>query len=244
MEHAFNLNQAIRDWRAGLSTFPAVQPEGLDELESHLKDSISALMEKSLSEEEAFLVAVHRCGSHKQLRIEFSKAGLTETLLQIWFFRTAWILLGLLFSITVFSIWRGDANVWHIYPIFGLEIPKYMLVGLGIAGLNALQLRSLAKLEIQHSIFSFLHWFLLALFSATLIIAFNPVFDILCGAFLHFGGRGRYLIPPGFSGGPGLLIWGFFVPQAFMALVLLALSGAARCFKPIIRHQVQSDVVR
>src|SRR2546423_2412670 len=96
MEHtsAFELNRAIHDWRRGLAKSPALQRDSLDELEAHLKDSIATLTEKELSEEEAFMIAVRRCGTEQQLQTEFSKSGLIQSLIDIWFFRTAWLVLG------------------------------------------------------------------------------------------------------------------------------------------------------
>src|SRR6266446_6515940 len=125
---AFDLNRAIREWRTGLSTSPALQRDSLDELESHLRDSIATLAEKGLSEEEALLIAVRRCGTQKQLQTEYSKSGLIESLIQIWFFRTAWILLGFLTLINGYSLWHGGAKAWDDYPILGLGIPNVMLV--------------------------------------------------------------------------------------------------------------------
>jgi hypothetical protein len=53
----FDLNRAIQQWRAGLADSPAFRAENLDELESHLHDSIRALEAHGLSVEEAFLIA-------------------------------------------------------------------------------------------------------------------------------------------------------------------------------------------
>ena len=40
---AFDLNQAIQRWRENLANSPAFRSENLNELESHLRDSISTL---------------------------------------------------------------------------------------------------------------------------------------------------------------------------------------------------------
>lgn len=59
---AFDLNLAIQRWQNALAQSPALQSEHRDELESHLRDSVSELHAHGLSEEESFLVAVRRMG--------------------------------------------------------------------------------------------------------------------------------------------------------------------------------------
>ena len=102
---AFDLNRAIHDWRTGLSTSPALLRDSLDELELHLRESIDRLMQKELTQEEAFLIAVRRCGTPQQLQTEFSKYGVKESLVVVWFFRTAWIVVGSLTLINGYCIW-------------------------------------------------------------------------------------------------------------------------------------------
>ena len=56
----FDLNNALRNWREGLSRSPQFRHEDLAELEAHLRDSIAALESKGLSAEEAMLQASRR----------------------------------------------------------------------------------------------------------------------------------------------------------------------------------------
>ncbi len=235
MEHSpsFDLNRAIHDWRRGLSKCLAVQRDSLDELESHLRDSIATLMGKELSEEEAFLIAVRRCGAQKQLKIEFSKSSLIESLIQTWFFRTAWILLAFLTFLNGFSLWRGGAESWDVYPIFGLGIPNLMLAVLAVTGLTILQLRYLAKARIHNSVISVLYWFVILAFSGSLILASNVTFDILCGAFLSPNVTSPYSIAQAFSSNMGLSLLGFSVMQILIVLLLLAVSGTSACLRKI-----------
>src|SRR5206468_12097440 len=51
----FDLNAALRQWRESLGQSPHVRPENLDELESHLRDSVASLQTKGLAADEAFL---------------------------------------------------------------------------------------------------------------------------------------------------------------------------------------------
>jgi len=248
---AFDLNREIRDWRTGLSTSPALQRDGLDELESHLRDSIATLMEKGLSDEEALLIAVRRCGTQKQLQTEFSKSGLIESLIEIWFFRTAWILLGFLALLNGYSLWLGGAKAWDVYPILGLRIPNFMLVVLAVTALNTLQLRHLAKARIQNSKVSVvrvasgmmvtvvidsasaLYWLVILAFCGSLFLASHATVDILCGAFLSPTGLNRYRITQAFSGDTGFSIEAFFVAQILILVLLLAVSGISACLRKI-----------
>lgn len=69
----FDLNQQMGEWRTQLQTSPALQPADLDELESHLRDTIEMLHDEGLDFEEAFWVACHRIGNVQSLQGEFSK---------------------------------------------------------------------------------------------------------------------------------------------------------------------------
>lgn len=86
----FDLNQAIEQWRGSLRQSPAFRQENLDELESHLRDSIAILKDRSLSDEEAFLIATRRAGSGAALGTEFGKINSNS----IWMNRILWMLIG------------------------------------------------------------------------------------------------------------------------------------------------------
>jgi hypothetical protein len=88
---AFDLNLAIRSWRENLANSPAFQSENLNELESHLRDSIERLCTPQLSAEEAFLIATRRIGKSQQLESEFGKLNRNS----IWFDRILWILMAI-----------------------------------------------------------------------------------------------------------------------------------------------------
>lgn len=90
---AFDLNQTIENWRKNLGQSPALQRENLDELETHLRDSIARLQTCGLSESESFQIATQRLGATEQLNTEFSKANPVT----IWRHRAVWMLTGMLF---------------------------------------------------------------------------------------------------------------------------------------------------
>ena len=87
---AFDLNTAIQRWRDHLRQSPHFRPENLDELETHLRDSVAAFQGKALSEEEAFLVATRRIGGVPALEPEFAKVNGKE----VWMNRLLWMLVG------------------------------------------------------------------------------------------------------------------------------------------------------
>lgn len=86
----FDLTRALADWRRQLSQSPAYRSENLEELESHLRDSVAGLGGQGLSEEEAFIIATHRIGTMRGLESEFAKVNGKE----VWLNRLLWMLVG------------------------------------------------------------------------------------------------------------------------------------------------------
>ncbi len=111
----FDLNDAIRRWRQGLENSPALQSRDLEELESHLHDSVEMLVARGLTERDAFVVAVHRLGGTRELEAEFSKLKP----LQVWSERAVWICCGLLGANMLWAIAVSPSNIvmnlglWH-----------------------------------------------------------------------------------------------------------------------------------
>ena len=56
----FDVDNAVRGWRERLSGSPSFRPDDLEELESHLRDSVAGLETTGLSPREAFWVASSR----------------------------------------------------------------------------------------------------------------------------------------------------------------------------------------
>ena len=88
---AFDLNRQILAWRENLGQSPAFQPENLDELEAHLRDSIATLQNRGLSAGEAFMIATQRVGADGALATEFGKVNGQA----VWLQRILWMLVGL-----------------------------------------------------------------------------------------------------------------------------------------------------
>lgn len=88
---SFDLNRTILRWRESLAQSPAFRRENLDELETHLRDSVAALETRGLSTEESFLVAAKRIGGVKTLAAEFHKVNPQS----VWLDRILWMLIGI-----------------------------------------------------------------------------------------------------------------------------------------------------
>ena len=88
---AFDLNNAIRCWRDGLSQSPQFREEDLTELEGHLRDAVGELQARGLTDDEAFLVAARRLGNPAALEPEFAKVNRS----QVWLYRLLWMLVGI-----------------------------------------------------------------------------------------------------------------------------------------------------
>lgn len=91
-ETVFDLNERLHQWRSALKNRPAVREEDVEELESHLGDTMEALSKSGLSPEEAFLVGAHRVGHPAALDDQFGRV----TPGAVWKERSQWMVLGIL----------------------------------------------------------------------------------------------------------------------------------------------------
>ena len=71
--HDETLEAQISQWRTYLRRRPAIRTADVEELEGHLRDQVTALIESGLAAEEAFLVAVKRMGSLDAVSREFAR---------------------------------------------------------------------------------------------------------------------------------------------------------------------------
>ena len=69
----FNLEQAIAEWRRQMRAAGIKGPAVLDELESHLRETVEQQMRGGATAEQAFTEAVRRVGSAEELKLEFGK---------------------------------------------------------------------------------------------------------------------------------------------------------------------------
>ena len=138
---AFDLNTAIQRWRDQLSQSPHFRPENLEELETHLRDSVAAFQRTALSEEESFLVATRRIGGAPALEPEFAKVNGKE----VWMNRLLWMLTGILLWGVVGSFSRAVADVGVVAGLLGFGYaPSYSRAALPGILFAVVQLASLA----------------------------------------------------------------------------------------------------
>ncbi len=110
---SFDLNRAIQQWRENLAQSPAFRSENLNELESHLRDSIATWQTRGLCAEEAFMIAANRIGKGGALELEFGKVNGTA----VWIDRLFWMLIG-------YQVWS------FVSGAIGLVTGNALLLGL------------------------------------------------------------------------------------------------------------------
>jgi hypothetical protein len=139
-EISFDLNLAIQHWRENLAQSPAFRSENLNELESHLRDSVAALQATGLSAEEAFSIANRRIGGDQELGTEFGKVNSRA----VWLDRIFWILVGVQVWSAVSILSRTLAFMslalgWKItnydYQVNGLALPVAFYTLMQLAGM-------------------------------------------------------------------------------------------------------------
>lgn len=69
----FDLNRGLQSWREQLAVQSGLTPETRQELESHLRETMTDLRRQGLNTEEAFWLARRRLGPPEQLGQEFAK---------------------------------------------------------------------------------------------------------------------------------------------------------------------------
>jgi hypothetical protein len=110
----FDLNSAIQSWRETLAGSAAFRGENLNELESHLRDSVAGLQSRGLSMSEAFQIATRRVGTVAGLEAEFGKMNERA----VWLDRVFWMLIG-------YQVWSCISGMVHAITnnacIFGLN---------------------------------------------------------------------------------------------------------------------------
>jgi hypothetical protein len=119
---AFDLNRAIKDWRAHVANSPAFRNENVDELESHLRDAVSRWRAAGLSEEEAWTAAQRNLGEYEELEHEFAKINPP---VRVWRAATS-MMVGIIVATLFFQADRPFSN--HVWWTFSQE---WIMSGLG-----------------------------------------------------------------------------------------------------------------
>jgi len=131
----FDLNDALRRWRRSLAGRAGLQGENLEELESHLRESVATLEHSGLSSEEAFFVALRRLGSAEALGREFALVHSRS----VWLDRLLWGLVGYT-TVTGLIQFFGSVSFILLLPqamrgngtILAIWILSFLLVGWGV----------------------------------------------------------------------------------------------------------------
>ena len=126
----FDLNHAIQQWRADLAQSAAFRGENLDELETHLRDSVAAWQARDLSAEEAFYIAAKRVGSGAVLVKEFGKVNVTN----IWVERCLWALIAMQTWTVIQTVFVAIGTFFQlnsrslVNPSFGWAAISYIML--------------------------------------------------------------------------------------------------------------------
>ncbi len=119
MEHQtrFDLEEALRAWKADCAGRPGISFDNARELESDLRDRVADFLKQGLNEKEAFSQAVHQVGSPGELAREFAR----ENPLAVWRERLFWIVAAS-FAVSVWSLLTGGTISWFVNTL-GILFP-------------------------------------------------------------------------------------------------------------------------
>lgn len=113
----FNLTRSLAHWRDELSATDTLGAQDIAELETHMSASISDLMSKGLTEEEAFIVSQKRLGAITTLASEYGKTNGNIA----WQKRLFWMIAG----VVLLGIVSSLSNLASKASIFaGLQFSK------------------------------------------------------------------------------------------------------------------------
>ena len=69
----FDVDKSILEWKHSFQQGSSIDQESIEELESHLRESVAELNRIGLNDEESFFVAINRLGQASSLKAEFTK---------------------------------------------------------------------------------------------------------------------------------------------------------------------------
>ena len=121
----FELNQEIEKWQAHLQQTKSLRDEDVQEIKSHLVDSVIDLTENGLSQEEAFFVAKHRMGDLNVLNTEYAKVNTGH----IWRRRFMWLITGYFLFGSLPIIMQIVSQFIHNFNVEQLLHPTTILWG-------------------------------------------------------------------------------------------------------------------
>lgn len=135
----FDLNRSIVEWRRQFREAANLRQEVLDEMESHLRDSVATLNRQGLDPEESFLIAVRRLGSQDTLALEYAKVYPNDIRLA----QAKWMLAGVLGFVLATDLSRLASSAtaligsqWNVGGLYlgwlGLIASTGLMVSIGV----------------------------------------------------------------------------------------------------------------
>jgi hypothetical protein len=119
----FNSQRQFDSWVSKIRNEPSITEADLEELKSHLLDSIDQLKDTGLSDEEAFLVASRRIGSADDLRDDYKQVNTQVIQLR----RSILILCGVLVYFCLYYFIEGTSRLLLI-TLLSKNINGYLAV--------------------------------------------------------------------------------------------------------------------
>lgn len=121
----FELNQEIEKWKDHLQQTKSLKEDDVQEIKSHLIDSVLDLTENGLSQEEAFFVAKHRIGDVSALNSEYAKVNKGH----VWRRRFTWLITGYFLFGSVPIVIQILSQFIHSFNFESLLYPSTLLWG-------------------------------------------------------------------------------------------------------------------
>jgi hypothetical protein len=130
-----NLEQSIAEWRKTMSTAPDLGRDTLDELETHLRETVDQLVRSGVSETEAFRLAAKQLGRAENVAAEFRKLNVFTWLP----FRILTAIAGagaLLFSTYLFSAFQHHhLDLLMVTHVYAVTVGYSLALLLGVLGM-------------------------------------------------------------------------------------------------------------
>jgi hypothetical protein len=238
----FELDREIETWRKSLMDREAFRPVDLDELESHLRETVAALTPGGLSEEEAFGLGLLRIGQAGALEAEFVKANGGA----VWARRLQWMLAGYLLVPLLLGVARlvatASVAIGARFKIGGTELVVLdgsvfaLCVALWVAlaiGLTRASSDGARRLLGRCS-----SW-LASTGSATLAVA--VLLTCVAGDLLPDMSRSLLMRQILGAGNPALVAYAVYVQPAIWLLSILALIGLSLRVRRLTRQALLAE---
>lgn len=146
-----NLDSSIAEWRKNISLTPSLGPDTLDELENHLRETISELVESGTPEREAVQRAIAQLGPVGKMTAEFQKLS-PATWLPVKIVRViAGVLALVILADVLLFFQQRDWDVWLGAHVFALGLSHVVEVMLWVLGICFVIQRSFAEFSTRRA---------------------------------------------------------------------------------------------